>query len=528
MRRQHTTKLCRSRQAGFSIVEILVTLLIFSIVTGGLLVIFSNSSRLARSQTQLANIQQSQRVGHSEIVSYARMAGIGGLPATRLNVSEDQLNNRDYDGIGLFPNGIGIGVYNNVATGTSIAQVTDSAAADDADGDGTDEDTVLPGTDVLIVRGVFSTPVYYVPSQRADNGANCSVDISGWLAADKKSATGCITVGGRTRDGGAIYEDLHQDVTLLSDRLKAMYKRMPNDAKSGGFILRDLINPNAYAVMGFNHAAVTNENQLDPYRCPVPPEAPAGVTEDDMPLCLNVPLTVDLTNDIGKAYVGLTRGTSLVGGGGMTLVEDAAKPDLDVEFPTNISSLGVLEEFRFFVRVDYEAAGDPDSRLTPVLSRAQFLPNTNVQVDVVDIADNVIELQLAVGVDTDEVGSGPEYGLITEDGTDTDEVLFNASGDYLGADQDPPYAAPPGGALPNGHRTWFNPDLEFHYLRINTVVMADRRELDYQAPELTNIEDFNRGDSFSLSGKDYSYNDLDERRFRRRWLQTVVELRNLL
>ena len=524
MQRSHTRRL---GQAGFSLIEILITMLIFSVVTIGLLVVFSNSSRLARSQTQLAMIQQGQRVGHSELVRYTRMAGAGGLPITRINVTADQISDQDYDLTGVLPHGLALGLYDNVKSDISIAQVVDGSAASDADGDGEDEPLVLPGSDVLIVRGVFTTPVYYTPGRPPSN-MGCTTEISTWLAPDGKSAAGCITVPGRSRVVGEKYEDLHQDVVLLSEQLKAIYGRPAGQFKDEAFLLRDLVNPNAYAIMAFDWASVANEGALDPYKCPLPADAGASVTEDDMPLCLNLPLKIDLENGPGLNYADLTRGTSLLGGGGMTLIPDAANTDLNVELPTNISSLGFLEEFRFFLRVEREVPGDDSSRLTPVLSRARFGPGTNNLVDVIDIADNVIDLQLALGVDTDELGSGPGYGVVFEDGSDTDEVLFNAPGDYLGADADPPYANPPGGDPPDGHQVWFNPDLEYHFLRINTVVMADRRDVDYQAPELTNIEDFARGDSFSLGGDNYSYNDLDARRFRRRWLQTVVELRNLL
>ncbi len=517
----------RDGEAGFSLVEILITLLIFSVVTAGLLVVFSNSSRLAKSQTQLAMIQQGQRVGHSELVRYTRMAGIGGLPITRLNVTDDQISNQEYDLTGVLPHGVALAVFNNVASDTSIAQVVDGTAADDADNDGDDEPLVLPGSDVLIVRGVFSTPVYYTPGMPPTN-LNCTTEISTWLAPDGKSAAGCITIPGRSRVVGEKYEDLHQDVKLLSDQLKAIYNRPNSEFKDEAFLLRDLVNPNAYAIMAFDWASVANESALDPYICPVPTDAGPGVTAADMPLCLNLPLKIDLEDGPGLVYADLTRGTSLVGGGGMTLEPDTTKPELNVELPTNISSLGFLEELRFFIRVEREIPGDDSSRLTPVLSRARFGPGTNNLVDVIDVADNVIDLQLALGADTDELGTGPGYGVIFEDGSDSDEVLFNAPGDFLGADADPPYADPPGGDPPDGHQVWFNPDIEYHFLRINTVVMADRRDLDYQAPELINIEDFNRGDSFSLGGDNYSYNDLDARRFRRRWLQTVVELRNLL
>ena len=90
----------------------------------------------------------------------------------------------------------------------------------------------------------------------------------------------------------------------------------------------------------------------------------------------------------------------------------------------------------------------------------------------------------------------------------------------------PPYVDPPTGTVPGGHLVWYNEDLEYHFIRINTIVQADRRsDRGYQSPLLTAIEDYNRG-NYSLGDRG-TFNDLDARRFRRRWLQTTVELRNL-
>ena len=94
-------------------------------------------------------------------------------------------------------------------------------------------------------------------------------------------------------------------------------------------------------------------------------------------------------------------------------------------------SIGLLEEYRFFVRAEYEVPGDTDTRLTPVLSRASFLPGTTTRIDRVDIADNVIDLQIAVGIDTDLPGTAG-YGEIAENTLASwaaDEVLFNEAGD---------------------------------------------------------------------------------------------------
>ena len=152
-----------SRQAGFSLVELLVTVVILAEVLVGLLIIFDSSSRLARAQTHLAEVQQSLRVGQSEVVRLTRQVGLGGLPITRVNLPDGQPDDSVpvYNLEGTFPrSGYAVSVLNNVPEGTIVEQTDDMPIEA-----GTDE--VLPGSDVLILRGVFSTPVYYLDPSAA-------------------------------------------------------------------------------------------------------------------------------------------------------------------------------------------------------------------------------------------------------------------------------------------------------------------------------------------------------------------------
>ena len=178
------------------------------------------------------------------------------------------------------------------------------------------------------------------------------------------------------------------------------------------------------------------------------------------------------------------------------------------------SYAGILEEYQFYIREERANPGDASSELMPRLARARLFPgtteahlgdDTNLRADQ---ADNILDLQIAFGVDT-----FPTDGLAIEgDGTDpaptnTDEWLFNHSAD------DPTEVK------------WAN-DLanpsNLFYIRINTLARTDRPDARFQAPLLTQIED-----------KDYTsapfdkYNTDLERLYRRRILQTTVDLRNL-
>ena len=60
------------------------------------------------------------------------------------------------------------------------------------------------------------------------------------------------------------------------------------------------------------------------------------------------------------------------------------------------------------------------------------------------------------------------------------------------------------------------------YVRITTLARTDRRDVGYMAPVLTRVED----KSFDDPPHSF-FNTTGERRFRRRQLQTVVDMRNL-
>jgi hypothetical protein len=174
----------------------------------------------------------------------------------------------------------------------------------------------------------------------------------------------------------------------------------------------------------------------------------------------------------------------------------------------NVAFAGILEEHRYYVREEHVIAGDLTSDLAPKLARAHFYPGTNDPYKGddgnahLDLADNIVDLQVALAFDTANGGSG--YPLLeTANGTN-DDWLFNGSADDVTAIL---WQGPPVPAL--------------QYVRVTTLARTDRRDSKYQAPLLpSNLENraYASGDPL---------NSYASRMYRWQTLRTVIDLRNL-
>ncbi len=406
----------RRSEAGFTIVELLVSLVVVTQVLLAVLLLVDFSSKLSRVQTNVADMQQSLRVSGQEIASEIRMAGAGGLPST-------------------------------LAGSAGAVRIRDNAASTALiGGAGTPE--VLDGTDVLIVRGVFTSPLYHVDPKVATtftlNNANPAL-----------ATRGTVTIRSQTP-------------TLIPQSLAPLIDAV-NQRRPEALILTSPRDSRIYSVV-----------ELDPAN---------SIVSDP--------------NNLTIAF--------LIAGGTYTLQYAAFSPS-GVFHPdlNRCAFVGLLEEHRFYIRE--ERAG---TELTPKLARARTYLGVDAPWNAdatnwsLDIADNILDLQLAMGMDSTNGG-----GSIIQDTNDTgnddrifeaadgqnDDWLFNASSD-LAADI-----------------IWTNARL--HYVRINLLAKTDRRDSKYQAPLLNRIENA----TFTAA---HAYNVREQRMFRRRVLQTLVNVRNL-
>ena len=407
-------------ESGFTLIELLVTLGLLVVLIIALLTMFDFSSRTARTQMHVTEMQQSQRVAQQTVVKAVRMAGRGGLPT--------------WDGAMTLPAGKAIAIADNVAADTLVAGDADAP--------------VLEGTDVVTVRGIFDSPVYQHDP------------IAGDFIYDTADGTGSLVLRTLTSTG------VRQPLGAMKDALDRANAGGPGDEPEALFVMSPL---GEYAVF----------------------EITGGSSDTSSGEINSVSIVFSSAGALGTEYTALSQG-------------GVVSPTL-----TTVAYAGILEEYRYYVRALRAVPGDDTSELMPQLARARVYPNTDVPwgreasrlTEVV--ADNVLDLQVAIGVDTD----GDEAILESSPGGVTfaaDEWLFNHGTD------DPTEAR------------WNTAGNPLFYVRISTIVQTDRPEPYYAGGELTSVEN----KDYTVSPFD-AYNTGTQLRYHRRQLQTIVDLRNL-
>src|SRR6476661_6180810 len=283
-----------SRQRGFTLIEVSVSLIVTIIVLLGVLALFDFSNRLTRVQTNISDMQQSLRVAQNDSVRLIRMAGRGGLP------------------------------LGNLPDGTHV-------------GDGTTPE-VVPGSDMLTVRGVFEAPTYQI---------NTTNSAAFTLTPAAAPTNGTIIINNKTPT------DIPQDLAKLKDAV-------------------DKQRPEALLLVGSQGSDVWVVVELDPSNSNV--SNPSQYT-------IGFKIT-------GGTHTADCLKFSSAGAG-------VFPPELKAA-----SFVGLLEEYRYYVRREYAIAGDKTSDLAPKLSRARVYPGTQDVWNAdpenwhADVADNVFDFQV--------------------------------------------------------------------------------------------------------------------------------------
>jgi hypothetical protein len=449
MRRQDAPG--RSGEAGFTIVEMVVALFVMVELILAVLLLFDFSNKLSRVQSNVADMQQSLRVSQYDTVRLIRMAGRGGLPVGPLTAVGPNANAT------ATLQGIAVSVRDNVPAAATIA------------GAGTSE--VVAGSDVLTVRGVFSYPIYQV------------LPNAGTFFVDPMAGTGWVKISATAPNATGV-SGIPQHLEALVDAV--LGKGNPPKPTLEPLLLVSPTNDAIYAVV-----------ELDP-------------------------MTSDVSTPAVEVKIGFKFKNGL-----RTAAYNALSPGGAYPAALNsVSSVGILEEYRVYLRsvsnnppAAAASAEDKAAALNPKLSRARTFPGSddpygpgtsladnaaNVGSLSLDVADDVTDLQVALGFDSDQAGGSISAGTATtlvDSGNANDDWLFNDATD-----------------LPvNNLATWNAADL--YYIRLNTLVRTGRPDPKYTAPLVVEIEDSSYAASAFNVGKNLN--------FRRRLLQTVVDVRNL-
>jgi prepilin-type N-terminal cleavage/methylation domain-containing protein len=467
-----TLRIVRRRHSrGFTLIELMITMTILLLAMVAVLELFDSTNHLSSVQTDLSNMQQSLRVGQQEIGRLLRMNGRGGISvAPALNQSALPL--AQVRGIHQGP---AIEVRNNVVTANRRIDLGGTSAPP--------IEAVL-GTDILTLRGVFSTPIY-------------------WISIDPLKATGSTVTP---------FDPVNRIIQI------------DNDSSPTG-------RPQDFSAIL---------------------AAPAG--EALLMVSTLDPESFGVARLVSAAMVGNVLRVTYENG---TVIGDSAESQLMARlssggaFPTltRITSVGILEEWRYFVK----QASDNDNLPNPIFTKARMKPGTEVPYNNqvanlnIELADDVHDFQIALGFDSCFPGScsgGAANFLYFDadiDNTGNDDVIFendSGSDDWLFNFANAPNGENPGNepwSSPTATRIWnrqtripsplpgagWHPQPRLKFIRMSTLALSNRVDsTDYQGPQIDRIEDHVYSPTTDFA------NTFVGRRHRRQILQTVVDLRN--
>lgn len=425
----------RSAEHGFTLVELLLVLLVGLILLLGVLGLFDGMNRMATVQSDLSRLQQSQRVAQDELVQMVRMAGLGGLLDQPTGPSVART--------------APVEVRNNVGLGGSSREVVAGSG-----------ELAMEGSDVLTLRGVFTTPVYRVDY----------VDPGSWDPVNLRLVVRDVTPTG-----------VEQDLEPLREAIR--------EERAEALVLTDALGDN-YGVA-----------ELDP-GASVP-------TADRVVLALR-------TGGTARSL----RYSTLSSGGAFPAI-------------AKVLSVGLLEEYRYYVKPG--EPGDPAADPLSALAYARVFPATEEVYDgqlAVPVASNVLDLQVSLGFDSslaggffdcdDDVVGDDDLVVENADGAG-DDWLFNQPGAAAGEDDaQAPWSPPAGGWTTSPSACSDTPRPVLYYVRLATLARTPGADPRYRAPPLVSLADR----SYPLAADD-PINGEVARRYRRRILETTVDLRNL-
>jgi hypothetical protein len=146
------------RERGLTLIETVITMAVLIAVMVGLYALLDSSNKLAKQETNVAEAQQSVRIGVSEVTRVVRQGRVGGL---------------------FIANAI-LPIENNSAGGVSFTDISGV------------EHFVRKGTDVIGVRGIISGDKYGVATGDVTCGGSCATTNAMTVTIRATSSSGVV------------------------------------------------------------------------------------------------------------------------------------------------------------------------------------------------------------------------------------------------------------------------------------------------------------------------------------------------
>lgn len=352
------------RSRGFTLIEAIIAVFLLALAMLGLLAVFDASARINKSEQDVADAQGSVRYGIYQMTRIIRMAGSGGL-----FVTQAVLNRSDPQLVDVNTTNTN---YDNVGAGQLVGGTP-----------------VRPGTDMIEVRGVILSPLLAFDGEFGCAPCNLSHDVV--FKPDLWHPLLGQHVNNDAANRPQFPEILTRTATANADNVFVLVSADDNihGACTGPVGPGQPLAPPAYPQPTYNVGLLDSPGGMDPPIAPNPPN-------------LRLP-GVDFAAGIARQFCN----------------ED---PSVNNATPTpilnNLRRGGVLDVLIFFV------GDDPANPDHPFL--AQGIRRGN-NVEVVRLADDVEDMQIAYGVDVDATADGLDPILAA--GVGNDEFTPNVIGE---------------------------------------------------------------------------------------------------
>lgn len=475
---RHDSRPVPAAQRGFSLLELIVSMLIAVEILVAAAIAFDVHNRIAVVQTQVTDMQQSLRVGQYSILRTLRSAGRGGLP---FDLDPDAV----FDASHTIPalTGMAIEVRNNVTGDDRYIARGDE-----------DSPQAIDGTDILIARGCISGSAYQVDPSTF----NWDADDDGVADADAVLTIPQTSVAGILQPLGPLVQEIlaYDDAEPIKGRFAMVSPTSLQDYAVADIVDMEFDGPATNPTEVRLTLNLTNNSPLNPVDTGDPNFATNPTSTRKYPSNMTVSMGCFLEEY--RYYVREVAGDAIT----------AQRPRLT------------------------RARFEPGTEL-PYLGQ-----DVNFSLD---LADGIFDLQIALGLDTDFKAGGYEVGVPGSFNDDIDwigddDTIYEANALVDGEDrtQDDWLYNDPGDDptafqyVTHSFGTNAGAPVQIYFVRVSTVGRTSRPDPSYQAP------DFDiRVDGDWVEDRDYDtapadvYKTGDAAKHRRRVLQTIVDMRNV-